>query len=48
MKTKRGTSLKEKRRRQRQGTQDEIYLNGNGVPFTMTKVKGGYRINNEF
>lgn len=45
MKTKRGTSLKEKRRRARQGTQDDIYLGGNGTTFTMTKVKGGYRIN---
>lgn len=45
MKTKRGISLKEKRRRQHQGTSTDRYLDGTGSTFTMTKVKHGYRIN---
>lgn len=42
---KKKTPLKEKIRRQHQCTEKTLYLDGDGDTFTMTKVKGGYKIN---
>lgn len=42
---KKKISFKEKQRRLYQGQSPTRYFDGSGGTFTMTKVKGGHRIN---